>query len=135
MVMLDFFLSFAIALILGTALSLVYRHQGMRPGSGFWFFFLVLFFAIWAGGVWLAPNGPELASVYWLNFIWIGLTVALLLAAAIAPRRIYLESLSRMRVRSSELRFEVEPGSVFNLSFWVLILLLAAGILSHYMGP
>jgi hypothetical protein len=77
--------------------------------------------------------GPELWNVYWLNFIWAGLMVALLISTIISPRQAYLEALKKFHLKSSQLNFGIETGSVFNLSFWALILLLFAGILSHYI--
>lgn len=68
-----------LALMLTLIFSLLLKNDGQ---GGFWIYFLVLFFIMWAGGLWLYPVGPYLWGVSWLPLFFIGLVAALLLSAA-----------------------------------------------------
>jgi hypothetical protein len=50
-------------------------------------FFLILFLATWATGIWLTPMGPTLRGTFWIPFLVVGLLYALLLTALIPPSR------------------------------------------------
>ncbi len=88
MLVTDLLLAFFIALVLAGIFSAGFGHRW--PGypavwpSAF-FFFLLLFVAVWAGGIWASPYGPMIGSVAWLPFLIVGVAIALLLAAVL-PR-------------------------------------------------
>lgn len=61
---------------------LVRRRGTEAAPSGLIVFFLIVFLATWAVGVWVTPRGPIAFGVPWLAFVVIGLVVALVAAAA-----------------------------------------------------
>lgn len=123
----------AIALVLAVIfVPLVgWRRPGMsreKQASAFWFFFLVLFLATWAGGAWIAPMGPLLWGVPWLSFLLVGLVVALLLAAVAPPRS---RTHSHHSVHSST-GGEAAISAGLGLFFWLLMLLLLFATVAAY---
>lgn len=83
-----------VAILLAGLLSAVAQPRAaggdtaaVAVGSLFLFFFVILFLASWAGGLWLQPFGPAVWGVAWLPFVLVGIFVALLLAAAASPGR------------------------------------------------
>ena len=119
------------ALIIAVLLSLLlaaafgWERPG-RPGilPSLIFLFFIIFITTWAIGGWLEPFGPTVLEVYWLPFLFIGLVVALILAAAIPPRR---PRSAREAVRQAETASEAQAalGAFFWILFVGLIVLLA----------
>ena len=87
-------------------------------------FFVVLFLATWAGGVWLAPFGPPSANIYWMPFTLIAILVATLLAAVLPPE-------VHTVAEAVERECEIEAG--LGVFFWVLILALASAVVLRYV--
>lgn len=73
----------------GTTAATTPRGEGSSAAA--WgvilFLFVILFLGIWAGGVWIEPFGPEAWGVAWLPFLFVGLILALVVAAAAPPVR------------------------------------------------
>jgi hypothetical protein len=119
-----------IALLLSAILITVVDRRGPGPWSGFLFFFMLLYLAVWAGGVWITPAGPTILGVGWLTYLVLGLVVMLLLAA-VTPGRKRLSAPARAEpdqdVESVESR-EI----VFSIFFWILVVVLLATIVSRY---
>lgn len=117
----DLLLVIFIALILSSLLSwgLGWRHPAGDGalGASFLFLFLIILFAMWAGGAWIRPWGPVGYSTTWLGLLLIGAFVALLIAAVAAPTR-RPPTLSEARVQVQE---ETTMAAVFGLFFWILI--------------
>jgi osmotically-inducible protein OsmY len=127
---------FVFALIAAAMLSLLLvgglKRSGPGPLQGVLFFFLLIFFAAWAGGVWLRAFGPELWGASWLTIAVVGVAVMLILAAATPPVQ---EHVAPGPGEAEE--HEEEPEAVevaFGALFWLLILLLAAAIIARYMS-
>ncbi len=79
--------AFLIGTILASILAYPLDRRGPGPLDGLLFFFLILFLAVWAGGVWLTPVGPPVWGVPWLGFLVVGILIALIVAAAVPPRQ------------------------------------------------
>ena len=101
----------------------------MAVGSLFLFFFLILFLASWAGGLWLVPFGPLAWEVSWLPMVAVGLFVALLLAAAAASSDRYPGSIGSVDRDTTA----AAAAIVFGVFFWILVVALLAAIGSGYM--
>jgi len=77
-ILVAFFLAFTVILVL----------TGFAEGGGraawfaAWPVFLLFFFAILAGGLWMTPVGPPLFGVYFVPFLLMALFVALFWASA-----------------------------------------------------
>jgi hypothetical protein len=87
MLIAELLIALVFGIILAALLTYPLRREGPGPVGGLVFFFLLLFLAIWAGGRWLRPAGPPVYGVSWLGFLFVGILVALILAAAVPPRR------------------------------------------------
>jgi hypothetical protein len=133
-----FFIDLAFVFVIALALSLFLAvFLGWRPrgkmestaGISALFLFMILFLAVWAGGVWITPFGPALWGVYWLPFVVVGILTALLLLAAGAPppRR----PRTRMdAVQQAEKEWAAER--VFNIFFGILAVGLLVSIVLAY---
>ena len=97
-------------------------RPGMLPSLIFLFF--IIFITTWAVGGWMTPFGPAILGIYWLPFLLIGLVVALILAAAVPPRR---PRSAREAVRQAETASEAQAplGAFFWILFVGLIVMLA----------
>ncbi len=104
-----------------------YWYPGRTLG-GLMFLFMVLFLAIWAGGIWLEPFGPRLWGGYWAPFIFIAIILILLLGATIPSQKLKARYESEAGVRKEE-----EPvASVFGIFFWILSIVLIITIILRY---
>jgi len=127
MFFLDLLFALVIALLLTGLFGLLFRRMTM--GTGLLLFFLVLFLASWAGGIWLTPFGPLIFGVSWLSFLFIGLFVALILTALIPPTR-PPRTLDEARVQTE---MGVEAAFVIDIFFWVLVVGLLIAIVVAYV--
>lgn len=122
------FLAMLLAAILG------WRHPA-RPDVDAWptilFLFIILFLAVWAGGVWLIPFGPQLAGAYWLPFVVVGLAIALILAAASTGSWSCPESMAEAKAQDE---LATQTGRIFGFFFWLLVVLLSFAVIIAYLG-
>jgi hypothetical protein len=126
-----FFTGLLFALVVAFLLTLIFavgfRHHGL--GIGLMLFFLILFLATWAGGLWVTPIGPLWGGLPWLSFLMVGIVMALLLAALIPDGR---------RSRSAdtpERRATAEADTLvaIDVFFWVLIAGLLISIIIRHL--
>lgn len=134
MFFLDLLFAFVVALVLALILiPLTASHRGREgtsAGGAILFFFLILFLATWAGGLWLEPMGPTLWGGYWLPFLLVGFFVALLLAATAEPSR--HRPLEKRELPTAETQEAATAAMVFGVMFWVLLLALLAAVIAAY---
>ena len=86
--------------------------------------FVILFLAIWAGGVWVAPFGPPILDVHWLPFLLTAVLLATLIAAVVPPSKV-----TRARIAESEHEF----AEGLDIFFWILVGALGAVVISRYV--
>ena len=127
MFLLDLLFAIVTALLLTGLFGMLFRR--MTVGEGLLLFFVILFLATWAGGVWIAPIGPLLFDVSWLSFLLVGLFVVLLLTILIPPAR----PRSVVHETPGQVQAEAEAAIVMDVFFWVLIIGLLAVIVIAYM--
>jgi hypothetical protein len=131
MFLIDLLVAIVIALIFASILSSSSRKRGVHR-AGAWpifvFFFLLMLFATWAGGVWLVPFGPLIWGAYWSPFVVVGIIVWLLIAAIAwePPRR-----LQKVESIAQDQQDEV-VGIALPVFFWIVIIALIIGVFSHY---
>lgn len=112
-----------IALIIA---SIFYYGLGRRgPWGAFWAFLLILFFAGWAGSLWIAPAGPVLWGYAWLPIIFWVFMVALIIAVATPSDR----PVEYDETTSEPSTGEAGAAAALGLFFWILLALLVAAIL------
>lgn len=133
MIVLELLVAFLVSAVLSAIFALATWKRGKRKGL-IWLF-LIIFFATWAGGLWMRPFGPTLWGIHWLSFLHVGVVVALILAASHSgprprSRNETIEMLEKMRQRR-----EVEQVAWITLTifFWVLMLALLSAILFRYL--
>lgn len=120
----DLLLVLAVALLL--TLVFAFGLRGQRNKVMLFMFFLVLFFATWAGVLWLNPVEFPGWGQSWLPFLVIGLIFALLIAAFIPP--------SRPALTPQESEQPMEPGGVrINFLFWILLIVLGVAVAMFYV--
>jgi len=117
------------ALLIGSLFFYGFKRTG--PWGSFWSFILILFLGMWLVDIWVTPYGPEYWGVAWLDLLFAGLLLALLLAAAtptpyVPPRN--REITDRELVKAQEA--EVVRGSVaIGIFFWIMLLLFVTLVL------
>jgi hypothetical protein len=114
-----------IALILSAVFAWGLRQKG--PWASFVAFFLLIFLASWAGGVWLQPMGPFLWGYQWVPFLLVGLIFALFLAAIPVSPESSVDLVSRKK-EEEEKRAVLSAFGVF----WILIIALIVAIGMRY---
>ena len=98
------------------------RHRG--PWNHELPLFVVLFLAIWAGGIWVAPFGPSMGNIYWLPFVLTAVLIATLIAAVVPPG-----SVTHEKVVEREQEFMAGLGVLF----WILIGALLLAVAARYL--
>lgn len=126
-----FFPGLLFALVIACLLTLIFaigfRRQGW--GIGLMLFFLILFLATWAGGLWITPIGPLWWGIPWLSFLWVGIIMALLLAALIPDGRRSQAGGVPKRPTAAE----ADTLMAIDIFFWVLIAGLLVTIIIRYL--
>lgn len=130
-----FFGALLMALIVG---AIFFYGLGRRgPWGTFWTFLLVLFFAAWAGSLWLQPIGPVFWGYAWLPLLFWVFIVALLISVAAGEDRStsrYDQTSKTDATKTNATRTEVteaEAGTAvaLGLFFWILLGFLIVAIL------
>lgn len=121
------------ALAIAVALAYLFAKNLGRRGrrSGFFWFFLLIFMATWAGGVWLMPFGPMVMGIHWLPFAVAGLIGAVAISLLAGRRR----TATIDRPGGGRGRQSAESQTYLSLDavFWVLLLFLLAAVILRYV--
>jgi hypothetical protein len=133
MFVLELFFAFIVAIVLSGLFALATRRGFQWPG--FLWFFLIIFLATWAGGVWVRPFGPSLFGIYWLPFVLAGLIFVLFLAISTPGqppknRRETIDMLERIEQEKKLDQFTYVTLSIF---FWILLCVLITAIIIRYL--
>lgn len=126
----DILCAFVTAIAFSLILVTLFGKKGPGPIAGFLFFFIVLFFSVWAIGIWITPFGPSLWARSWLVFVLVGAIFTLFLAALIPsrPREKVLDL-----ERPEENRAEEAVQTAFGFFFRIPILVLLGAIVMRYL--
>lgn len=133
MIIPEFSFSVIIALVFSVVFAWIIRRQG--PRGGFFWFFLIILLATWAGGIWIAPIGPMLWGVYWLPFIFIAFIFSVILSISSHHRkpRTREETLKEIEDARKGEALEELTYVTLNLFFWFLLAALATAIVIRYV--
>lgn len=107
--------AFIFAFLFTLIFTLGLRRKG--PWANFWLFFVIVFLAVLAGGLWMTPAGPAVWGVNWLPMFIIALLVSLLLAASTPVER--PRTMTEAMRRAEE---EDAVVAVLGIFFWVMII-------------
>lgn len=130
--MVEVFVALLVALLVSVLFGLAMRRKMAR--KGFFWFFLIVFLATWAGGIWIGPLGPSFRGIYWLPFVLVAIMVGFFLAA-VAPRRAprgRIETLEMLEEIEQERKLERLTYISFGLFFWLALFVLIAAIIVRY---
>jgi len=122
----EIFIILIIAIVIASIFY--YGFKTKRPWGPFWIFLLLLFFASWAGRLWLYPVGPVFWGVAWLPVIIFVLVVALAMgvAAASDDKVVDYEPETKTKITKSD----KDTARAFGIFFWFLILIFAGAIIA-----
>lgn len=87
----------------------------------------VVFLGSWAGGLWVSPVGHQLWGVYWLAFFWVGLLVALMMAAG----TFRIRGIARRLPESA--REDLTEAVGLGVFLWLVIVGFALSIAARYI--
>ena len=130
--MVEFLVALSIALLVSVLLGFALRRR--IPRKGFFWLFLILLLATWAGGMWIGPFGPSFRGIFWLPFVLVAVLVGFFLAA-VAPRRppsSRIETLEMLEEIEKTRKMEKLTYMSFGVFFWVALFALVAVIIVHY---
>jgi hypothetical protein len=126
------FVSFLFAVFVASILTIIFvggfRKRG--PWANTVVFFAVVFLTAWAGGMWLQPLGPSLWGMYWVPFMFVGLLVALLLAAATPSNRPTPRNAAGVQ---TEKREKIATVTAIGTFFWIFLAALVMVIVISYL--
>lgn len=117
------------AIILTAIFGLALKRTG--PWSGFWVFFILLFFIALGAGEWAAPRGPSAWGYYWAPGLIAAIIFALILAAATPAETPSINRKMKNRLKSEEAEEPEEAEetivvtAMLGVFFWILIVVLA----------
>lgn len=127
MVFSDLLLVLLVTLVLTAIFVVGFRRQ--RTGQIIAMFFIILFLATWAVGLWIVPLGPKFLGVSWVSYLIAGLLMALLLTALIPLAK----SPGARDETTKEAEEKTVAIAVFDIFFWILIIGLIAAIILRYV--
>ncbi|MDF1578878.1 MAG: hypothetical protein P1P81_10610 [Desulfobulbales bacterium] len=139
MVVPDLIFSLFVALVIGVVFAGIILRKG--PRRGFFWFFLLIFLAIFAAGIWGKPLGAPLSADNWLPFVAAGVLMALLLTF-LAPRYPKVKRDAQLdRARTMAILDKIERDkkiaalAYISLSLFsrVAIIVLVAVIIARYL--
>lgn len=123
MLLANFLGALVIAVVIGLLFHFAFRRTG--PWGSFWSFFLILFLGVWMVSIWATPVGPVYWDVAWFDFIFIGLLIALLMAAATPPN---------VHRPITEAEAAAEGVVAIGIFFWFLIIMFISAIIIGLFG-
>jgi len=120
--------------ILASMLSVhMLRRSGYKMAF-FWLFMLVLL-ATWAGGVWISPVGPDIGGIFLLPFVISGILIVLVLLAFTArghkPQGRH-ETIALIEREKQKRDLQKITTISLNLFFYFLLILLVLAIVARY---
>ena len=130
--MAEFFVALIVALLVSVLFGYALRRR--IPRKGFFWFFLILLLATWAGGMWIGPFGPSFRGIFWLPFVLVAVVVGAFLAA-IAPRRAptgRIETLEMLEEIEQKRKLQKLTYISFGVFFWVALFALITVIIVRY---
>ncbi|GEM_PF-3534933 len=109
--------AFAVALLFTAVFVIIFGPGGrLEHAAGF---FVLVFLASWAGGLWVGPVNTEITGIYWIPYFIVGLVFGLMLAMVLSSRR--------------QLRREVK--NKIDIVLWLIIVILLALVATGYILP
>jgi len=139
MVVPDLVFSLIVALVISVIFARILVRGG--PRRGFFWFYLVIFLAVYAGGIWAKPYGAPLSALNWLPFLVAGIVMAFLLTI-LAPRYPKVKREAQFdRQQTLYILDEIDREKKIadlayisiNFLFWGVVALLVFIIISRYV--
>lgn len=140
MLLVDLAFALLFAFVFAALLASVFgwRHPARRDedtamGAAI-FLFMILFFVIWAGGMWVGPFGPMLWSGFWLPFLVVGAVISLVILAVAdhRPRGDRERRLASPPPEQDPAKV-TRAAAIYGLAFWLLMLVLLGVVVFGYV--
>jgi len=124
----DILFALCMAMLFTLVFAVGLRRTG--PWANIRIFFLVVFLAAWAGGLWISPAGPVFIGIAWLPILLFSFLLAVLLASFTPPQRPEpkVETITEVKDKETAVR-------AFGAFFWILLIGLVVIILLGYAVP
>lgn len=103
-----------------------YGFKSHGPWGTFWTYFLVLFFGVWITALWVNPVGPLYWGIAWFDLIFVGVLLALILAAA-SP--LSSKDFEDPEVKVTSERYD-RQGAVVGAFFWIMLLFFILAVIA-----
>ncbi len=139
MVVSDLLFSIFLALIISVIFAGIILRKG--PRRGFFWFFMLIFLAVFAVGIWGKPFGTPLSGSNWLPFLISGVLMALLLIL-LAPKHPEVgrqsqfdreETMEMLDKIEQEKKFTTLAYISFNVFLWVLLAMILVAIITRFL--
>lgn len=134
MIITHFLFALFIAFVFSFFLAAAHRRRNPSALMGFLYFFMLLFFTIWAINVWVNTAEMHSRSIIWLPLLLVGLLVALLMCAMMPLLRKGDNVAQRTNAKKEATNQEEQRSvaTLFGLFFWLLIIVAIAAIVAGY---
>ena len=124
----DFLIALLVALFITGMIAAGMRKSVKARRYLSWFVLILL--AAWAGGLWVAPIGPDFAGVYVLTVVVVALIMTLILAVGAYPYYPLFQREEKSTIPDDPKK--IEPVGPF---FWVLLAVLILAVIAGYLWP
>jgi MFS family permease len=128
MILGDFFIALIIALFFTTVLAISGKKH--RTWKRIITIFLIILFASWAGGIWIAPVGPAILGIYWLSFFIVALILALIMET-VSALHASPSDIDKKETRKEEETLEILISTSFLILLIVFIIVIVIGYLKR----
>jgi hypothetical protein len=108
-----------------TSLIVAWSLRKRNPWRRFRIFFLVIFFAAWAGGAWIEPAGIIIKEMIWMPVGFISLLTGIMISASL-PLQNYFNK------KKTDYDEDAIPDNI-NWSVWLLLIFLILSVLAAYL--
>ncbi len=134
MFFIELFASVIFAVVISSMSVYLLRRSGYR--MAFFGLFLLVLLAIWAGGIWIKPVGPDIGGVYILPFIIAGILVVVVMLAFTRQKGPYgrKETIEFLEKVKDQEDIQKITNISLNLFFYFLLVLLIVAIVVNYAG-
>ena len=130
MIFIDMLFAFLAALLVLAVLWAI--QPALGTGNRKWLarcsVFVVIFLAVWCGGLWISPIGPSWWGSPWLSFLLVACVLGLVAAAFLTARPETSQAADGTAV-------ETAVGISVGIFFWLLLLVLIVAIAVRYAWP
>lgn len=112
-------------ILIATLLSFVFSYgfNQRGPWGSLWTFIIILILGIWTVNIWVHPLGPVWYGAAWLDILFIGILISLVLSIATPSARRYRSKSISTSAKSTTAKKEEEAIAAAGGLFWIILLI------------